>query len=198
MSTQKSLATLASNFSTLFSAGTDVSATAFAALIADLMKSLNLPLPLPEVATFTGADNSLENIATVDLAANTLVEIMVSGVLHKFKLVAGNEETLATYYIRPLDYNSETNSKYWQRTDIKIVSFDEGDLSENILTIEHLLGYQFIKKVDVYNVSTKNLLALVYAEPAANEYMQNAYSQNEVKLTFHASITGNHYAIIHL
>lgn len=68
----------------------------------------------PTITALTGgAADALDSIATVDKAIGYRVDIYIGGVVRSYVLTAGTEAENSPLVVRPDDYASSTNEKYW-------------------------------------------------------------------------------------
>lgn len=187
---QQSISTLKTAINLLFTE--DVKAPDLQSQIINLIDSLENPIPHPEITAFTGAAG-IETIATIDLALNTKVEVVIGGIL--YTLVLERPKSSGEYYT-PNDYHADTNNKKWRQANEVIVAFSDSDLEAGKYTFEFTHGrgkrYPFVNVIDPNNKKMEH----VYESPVANQYSINYYSVDRIDVIFHSSMSGNHKLIL--
>lgn len=76
----------------------------------------NIVHHLPNVTTLEGGASALDTVATLTIPVGRIVQVVISGEMQQWQLLAGTQATnTPNGLLRPDDYAASTNEKVWNR-----------------------------------------------------------------------------------
>jgi hypothetical protein len=105
-----------------------------------------------EIDAFITGGSSIKSIATLTLAANEMIFVMIGGKIHHYVLVAGTtSKDISPYVIIPTDYNADTNAKYWLKANCAYVEITNTDVKTGAYEFDHNLGVLYSQPLVISN-----------------------------------------------